>query len=292
MFYNVQNLVNESQKKGLKISELMLEQQQSEMQTSSSEIYDKMKDSFDIMRRSIKDGLSPELKSHSGLAGGDAYKVKKNIDSKDSICGSVFTKSIAYALAVTEYNACMGRIIAAPTAGSCGVLPAVIVAVMEEKNISEKDTVMALFNASAFGMVIATNANTAGAEGGCQAECGSASAMAAAAIVEMMGGSPDMCANAVAIALKCILGLVCDPVAGLVEVPCIKRNASCATNALTAAEMALSGVESVIPADEVIIAMKKIGDSISPALKETSEGGLAVTPTGKKIKRRLISAKD
>ena len=151
---------------------------------------------------------------------------------------------------------------------------------------------MALFNASAFGLVIAHNANTAGAEGGCQAECGSASAMAAAAVVEMMDGTPEMCANAAAIAMKCVLGLVCDPVAGLVEVPCIKRNASCATNALTAAEMALAGVKSVIPADEVIIAMKKIGHALPPSLRETSEGGLAVTPTGLKIKERLATNKD
>lgn len=292
MFYSIESLVNKANDENLKISEIVLRDQAIDMETSESELYDKMKYNFTVMKKSIVDGMNPNLRSRSGLVGGDAAKIKKTIDEGKSICGSVFSRAISYALAVTESNACMGRIIAAPTAGSCGVLPAVIASVLQEKKLNEKVGVMALFNASGFGMVIAHNANTAGAEGGCQAECGSASAMAAAAVVEMLGGTPEMSAHAAAIAMKCTLGLVCDPVAGLVEVPCIKRNASSATNALTAAEMALAGVKSVIPADEVIIAMKKIGDVLPPSLRETSEGGLAVTPTGKKIKKRLATNKD
>ena len=188
------------------------------------------------------------------------------------------------AIAVSENNARMGRIVAAPTAGSCGIIPAVLITIAEEYNIPERKVIMALFTSAAIGMVIANRASISGAEGGCQAECGSASAMAACAAVEMMGGTPKMVSNACAIALKSVLGLVCDPVGGLVEVPCIKRNASGAANALTAAEMALAGVESVIPADEVIDAMRSIGNLMPGVLKETAEGGLAATPTAKKKK--------
>ena len=177
----------------------------------------------------------------------------------------------------------MGRIVAAPTAGSCGILPAALITMQVEKECSDHDCVMALFTASAIGMVIANNASLAGAQGGCQAECGSAAAMAAAAITELAGGTPHMVSQAVAIALKNILGLVCDPVAGLVEIPCIKRNASGVAGAFVAAEMALAGIDSAIPADEVIWSMKRIGDIMSPTLKETAEGGLAATPTGRKL---------
>ena len=189
---------------------------------------------------------------------------------------------------VSELNASMGRIVAAPTAGSCGILPAAVLTMEEEKHLSEKQCVMSLFTASAIGMVIANNASLAGARGGCQAECGSASAMAAAAIVELAGGTPEMVGSAVAIALKNILGLVCDPVAGLVEIPCIKRNASGVTGAFTAAELALAGIKSAIPADEVIWSMKKIGDVMPAALKETADGGLAATPTGRKLHTQVF----
>ena len=177
---------------------------------------------------------------------------------------------------------------ACPTAGSCGILPACLLTVLEEQDIPEDTAVRALFTASAVGMVIARNATIAGAEGGCQAECGSASAMAASALVELCGGTPRMAEHACAIALKNVLGLVCDPVAGLVEIPCIKRNAMGTANAFTAAEMALAGIESKIPADEVIWSMKKIGDSMHSDLKETARGGLAATPTGKILTEKVF----
>ncbi|MBO5150061.1 MAG: L-serine ammonia-lyase, iron-sulfur-dependent, subunit alpha, partial [Anaerotignum sp.] len=205
-----------------------------------------------------------------------------------TIAGPFFGKAMVKAIAVAQTNACMGRIVASPTAGSCGILPAALLTLQEEKNIPDKDLVMALFTASAIGIVIATNASVAGAAGGCQAECGAASAMAAAALVELSGGTPKQCEHACAIALKNILGLVCDPVAGLVEIPCIKRNAGGVGNALVAAELALAGVESHIPADEVIVAMKKVGDMMSPTLKETAEAGLATTPTGKKLCEKVF----
>ena len=187
-----------------------------------------------------------------------------------------------------EFNAAMGRIVAAPTAGSCGILPAALLTMQAEKQIPERDCVMSLFTASAVGMVIANNASLAGAQGGCQAECGSAAAMAAAAIVELAGGTPKMAEHAIAIAIKNILGLVCDPVAGLVEIPCIKRNASGVAGAFVAAELALAGIESAIPADEVIWTMKKVGDAMSSTLKETAEGGLAATPTGRRLHEHVF----
>jgi L-serine dehydratase len=181
----------------------------------------------------------------------------------------------------------MGRIVAAPTAGSCGIIPAVLVTAMEERQLSEESVVDSMFTAAGIGMVIANRASISGAEGGCQAECGSASAMAAAALTELLGGSPAQAADACAIALKNTLGLVCDPVAGLVEIPCIKRNAAGAANALVAAELALAGIESVIPVDEVIDAMREIGAGMSDSLKETAKGGLAGTPTAKRLTKKI-----
>ena len=232
--------------------------------------------------------MEEDTRSVSGLTGGSAWKMKQQVDAGKNICGSLFGHAMTMALAVSETNACMGKIVAAPTAGSCGILPAVLLSVMEEKNIPEEDVVMSLFTASALGLVIANKASIAGAEGGCQAECGSASAMAAGALVEMCGGTPQMVADACAIAIKNILGLVCDPVAGLVEIPCIKRNAMGTANAFTAAELALAGITSAIPVDEVIWAMKKVGDSMAVTLKETGEGGLAATPTGKALRQQVF----
>ena len=196
--------------------------------------------------------------------------------------------ALTRALAISELNAAMGRIVAAPTAGSCGILPAALLTMEQEKGCDRHACVMALFTASAVGLVIARNACLAGAQGGCQAECGSASAMAAAAIVELAGGTPKMIGDAVAIALKNVLGLVCDPVAGLVEVPCVKRNAAGVAGAFVAAELALAGISSVIPADEAILAMKRVGDAMVPALKETAEGGLAATPTACRLRDELL----
>ena len=284
----ISELVAETEKQGKKISELVLEDQAASCETTKEEMYKRMFKSFRIMQTSVDDGLEEDTRSVSGLTGGSAWKMKQQVDAGKNICGHLFGQAMTMALAVSETNACMGKIVAAPTAGSCGILPAVLISVMNEKNIPAEDVVMSLFTASALGLVIANKASIAGAEGGCQAECGSASAMAAGALVEMCGGTPQMVADACAIAIKNILGLVCDPVAGLVEIPCIKRNAMGTANAFTAAELALAGITSAIPVDEVIWAMKKVGDSMAVTLKETGEGGLAATPTGKALKQQVF----
>lgn len=271
-----------------RISELVLEQQAQAMERPAAEIYAEMEKSFDVMASSVEEGAAPDIRSTSGLTGGSAYLMKRAVDSGKNLCGSMFGNALARALAASELNAAMGRIVAAPTAGSCGIIPAAVLSLMEERGLDKKECVMSLFTASAVGMVIANNACVAGAQGGCQAECGSASAMAAAALVELAGGTPEMVSHAVAIAIKNILGLVCDPVAGLVEIPCIKRNAGGVANALCAAELALAGIGSAIPADEVIVAMKRVGDAMPQALRETSDGGLAATPTGRALLKKVF----
>lgn len=287
-YHSVAELVSEALKYQTTISGLVLKQQAQQMELPEKEIFAHMQETYQVMASCIQPGCDPGLKSASGLTGGSACKLRRVSEDGRSLTGSLLSGALYRALAVSELNAAMGRIVAAPTAGSCGILPAALLTMEAERGCSVPDCVMAMFTASAIGMVIANNASLAGAQGGCQAECGSASAMAAAAITELAGGSPQMVSHAVAIALKNILGLVCDPVAGLVEIPCIKRNASGTAGAFVAAELALAGIESAIPADEVIWAMKKVGDSMSSSLKETAEGGLAATPTGKKLHEQVF----
>ena len=272
----------------LPISRLVLRQQALETETNEEALFKRMDETYTVMESCIEPGCEEGLRSTSGLTGGSAFKMRRQVESKKNLTGSVMGGALYRALAVSELNAAMGRVVAAPTAGSCGILPAAVLAMQDELGCSRKDCVMSLFTASAVGMIIANNASLAGAQGGCQAECGSAAAMAAAAVTELYGGSPQQVSHAVSIALKNILGLVCDPVAGLVEIPCIKRNASGVAGALVAAELALAGIESAIPADEVIIAMKRVGDAMSSTLKETAEGGLAATPTGRALYRRVF----
>lgn len=285
---SIAGYVKKAEKQGKRFAQVVLESQSADLESTPEALLTKMRQALTVMEESAKEGENPSLRSASGLTGGAAAKVMARARAGESLCGEFFGKAVARALAVSECNACMGRIVAAPTAGSCGILPAALLTVMEEKGLSEEDAVMGLFTAAGVGMVIASNATVSGAQGGCQAEVGSASAMAAAAVVEMMGGTPQMCADACAIALKNVLGLVCDPVAGLVEVPCVKRNAMGVVNALAAAEIALAGVSSAIPADEVIVAMKKVGNVMPGILRETAEGGLADTPTGRRIAEAFL----
>ena len=279
-------LVERAEAEQTAISELVIRDEAAELECSCEEVFERMRRNLQVMRESVVSGMERDVRSTSGLTGGDAWKMSQRLDH--NITGRIFVSALTKAIAVSETNACMGRIVAAPTAGSCGILPACLLTVLEEQDIPEDTAVRALFTASAVGMVIARNATIAGAEGGCQAECGSASAMAASALVELCGGTPRMAEHACAIAQKNVLGLVCDPVAGLVEIPCIKRNAMGTANAFTAAEMALAGIESKIPADEVIWSMKKIGDSMHSDLKETARGGLAATPTGKILTEKVF----
>ena len=287
-YHSLAGLVQAAEAAGQPLSALVLRQQAAQLEQSEEEVYARMQENFRVMAACIEPGCQPDLRSTSGLTGGDAYKMRRQVEAGKNLTGPVLGGALYRALAVSELNAAMGRVVAAPTAGSCGILPAAVLTMQMEKGCPEHDCVMALFTASAVGMVITTSASVAGAQGGCQAECGSAAAMAAAAIVELAGGTPRQAADAVAMALKNILGLVCDPVAGLVEIPCIKRNASGVAGAFVAAELALAGIESAIPADEVIVAMKKVGDAMSPALKETAEGGLAATPTARRLYEQVF----
>ena len=287
-YLSIAELVDQATAQGERISQIVLRDQAEQMDTEPQVLFRKMRENYHVMQESIQKGADPDIKSTSGLTGGDAWKLYSVYEKKKSLTGSFMAGAMWRALAVSELNAAMGRIVAAPTAGSCGILPAAIVTMQEEYSLDEYDCVMALFTASAVGMVIGNNASLAGASGGCQAECGSASAMAAAAIVELAGGTPQMSGEACAIAIKNILGLVCDPVAGLVEIPCIKRNAGGVTTAFMAAELALAGITSHIPADETILAMKRIGDTMPASLRETAEGGLAMTPTGQALNTRVF----
>ena len=280
-------LVAAAEEAGEPISALVLRQQARQLEKDEAQVFAQMRGTYAVMAACIEPGCDEQLRSASGLSGGSAFRMRRAVADGKNLTGGVLGGALYRALAVSELNAAMGRVVAAPTAGSCGILPAAVLT-MQEKGCSEHDCVMALFTASAVGMVITTSASVAGAQGGCQAECGSAAAMAAAAIVELAGGTPRQAADAVAMALKNILGLVCDPVAGLVEIPCIKRNASGVAGAFVAAELALAGIESAIPADEVIVAMKKVGDAMSPALKETAEGGLAATPTARRLYEQVF----
>lgn len=244
-----------------------------------SDSQSRMKDLWLTMKESVA-SYDPQRRSPSGLSGGQAQKME---EAADPLCGPFLQQVIATALKVGEHNACMGRIVAAPTAGASGVMPAVLIPLQNRDNLSDELMVQCLYVAAGFGQVIAARASISGAEGGCQAEIGSASGMAAAALVHARGGTPQQMASACAMALQNILGLVCDPVAGLVEVPCVKRNVMGAVNALSCADMALAGIVGAIPCDEVIDAMASVGRTLPTTLRETGEGGLAATPTGRHI---------
>lgn len=261
--------------------EFFLDDQAAKLGITAEELLSRMQAMVVVMRQSAANGLAGE-RSKGGLVGGDALKLQTYYSAhpERSIVGPIVRQAITTALAVGEANASMGRIVAAPTAGASGVLPAILFSLAELRKFEDSELAKGLLVAGAIGMVIASRATLSGAAGGCQAECGSAAAMGAGAAVALCGGTPSQVGHAAAIALKNLLGLVCDPVAGLVEVPCVKRNAGAAAQALAAAEMALAGIESAIPVDEVFDAMSSIGGSMHCSLRETAQGGLAVTPTG------------
>jgi L-serine dehydratase len=281
-------LLSICEEKNIPIWEYAIMCEEEESGCARADIIEKMRKNLNIMREAAEYGLTNETRSISGLIGGDAIKLNRYASSKKTLTGEFMVKAMARAVSCSEVNAAMGKIVAAPTAGSCGIIPSVIITAGEKLNKTEEDLINALFTASGVGIIIAKNATLAGAEGGCQAECGSAAAMGAAAVVEMMGGTPDMALNAAAIVIKNILGLVCDPVAGLVEVPCAKRNMSGAVSALTTADLVMSGVTSRIPFDDTVIAMYKVGKQLPCELRETAMGGLAVTPTGLKLAKEIL----
>lgn len=287
MFKSVKELLAICERENKLISQVMLDVEVQRGELSREEIIAQMKRHFDVMRASSESGLKGVV-STTGLTGGDALKVDTYMRSGKTLSGKVVLKAVATAIATNEVNAAMGIICATPTAGSAGTVPGVLFALEETLGLSEKSCIDFLFTSGAFGLITANNAFISGATGGCQAEVGTSSAMAAAAAVEMAGGTPQQSAAAFAIAMANMLGLVCDPVAGLVEVPCIKRNAAGASNAMIAADMALAGLVSEIPPDEVISAMYEVGLAMPTSFKETAEGGLANTPTGRAIRKRIF----
>lgn len=264
------------------ISEVMIRREMELSESAREQLMTEMRRSLTVMRESVKKGLTEDLKSVSRLSGGEARTLYRYADF-GPLSGSETCHAAAAAMAVVEVNAAMGRIVAAPTAGASGIIPAVLLETAHSRDWSEDKLVEGLFCAGAIGMLFAKNASISGAAAGCQAETGVAASMAAAALVELSGGDPIHCLDAAAIAIKNIEGLVCDPVAGLVECPCIKRNAMGAANALLSADLALCGITSLIPFDEVVSSMYAVGREIRPEYRETAKGGLAATPTGRQI---------
>ena len=284
-FDNGEALLALCKKEKLPISEIMLLREMAQSELPRETILAEMQKNLATMRQSVEEGLSGELKSVSGLSGGDAARLASY--EEKALCGQRLARAAAAGMAVVEVNASMGRIVAAPTAGASGILPGALFACAPDFNWTDDALTLSLFTAGAVGLLIAATASLSGAEGGCQAETGSAAAMAAAALTELMGGTPEKCLHAAAMALKNVMGLVCDPVAGLVECPCIKRNAMGTANAMLCADMALAGVKSLIPFDETVSAMRAVGRLMSPDLRETARGGVATTPTGRAIRKSL-----
>jgi len=283
-FSKIFEILKIAQEQKLPFWEVILNDDRLERNASREESLNRMEKLLDAMILADKN-YNPELKSQSGMSGGDGAKLEAFRKQDNRLIGTFLATVMEKAVKMAESNACMGRIVAAPTAGSCGVIPAVLLTYMEEKKIEKSKIVEALYVSAGIGQVIAMTASISGAEGGCQAEIGSASAMAAGAITYLEGGTNEQIANAAALALKNMLGLTCDPVAGLVEVPCIKRNVSGAVNAIISSQMSMAGVVSAIPADEVFESMGRIGELIPSCLKETSTEGLAVCTTAQKIAR-------
>lgn len=273
------------------IGQIMLMMEEEKSGKDQDTLMRMMEERLIKMKEAVESGKNDPSPAPSGISGGDALKMGDYVSQGKSLSGSYISDAMAFSLATSENNARMGVIVATPTAGAAGILPGVLLSLQKNAGASNEDLVMGLFTASTLGYVIANRSFISGAAGGCQAEVGSAAAMAAGTIVELKGGTPEQAVNATAIAMKSLLGLVCDPVAGLVEVPCIKRNVIGTSIAFSAADLALAGIESRIPCDEVIKAMYEVGKDMPRSLRETALGGLAVTETGLKVKERLFSKK-
>lgn len=279
-YKTIADILEIGEREHLPFWEVVLQAEIEDSEISREEALAEAKRRLAIFSDSVKNGIADTRKTGSGMSGGQAKQLMAHIPK---LLGPISYKAMTYAIAVNEANAKMYRIVACPTAGSCGVMPGCVEAVAEEYKLGDEERIQAFFVGAGIGKVITEMACVAGAVGGCQAEVGSAAAMAAGAVVAMLGGTNEEIVNALCLALKNVLGLVCDPVAGLVEVPCVKRNGIYAVHAISAAEMALAGIKSQIPADEVIMAMDRIGRAMPASLRETSEGGLAQTPTAIRI---------
>lgn len=287
-FNTAEELLALCEKENKNIAEIMRLREIIYGERNADEVDLKMKKSLRIMRNSAHAPLNKIMKSVGGMIGGEASLLEKRRAEGKSICGNVLTKALIYSQAVLEMNASMGVIVAAPTAGSAGVLPSVLFALEEEFNLEEKILLEGLFVAAAIGCLLMKNASVSGAEAGCQAEIGSAAAMASAAAVHMMGGNAQQCLDAASITISNMLGLVCDPIAGLVEMPCQSRNAAGASNALTSAEMVLAGIKAAVPFSEMSDCMYRVGKGLPVELRETALGGCAATPTGCSLKCKIF----
>ena len=283
---SMKEIFERSARENIPFWEIVLQYDMEERQVSRQASMAKMLSTWQAIQDAA-DSYTGTQRSVSGLVGGDGLKMRLYARRGESIGGEFMDEVIVQAISMAESNACMRRIVAAPTAGSCGVVPAVLLPLCEREHYTQHELLEALYVASGIGAVIAYRASISGAAGGCQAEIGTASAMAAGALVSLRGGTNEQIGHAVAMALKNLMGLVCDPVAGLVEVPCVKRNVIGAVNAISAADMALAGIESRIPVDEVIDAMGEVGRRMPVEFRETALSGLAATPTGKAVKERM-----
>ena len=288
MYTSAKSMIDACKEQNKTIYELQLDQEMEASDMTKDEIYDYLRKTYEIMKKSANAGLAEPITSMSGMTGKNAFKVNDYSMNSKSISGSLITKAMARALSTSEVNASMGRIVAAPTAGASGILPATLVTMQDEFDYSDEEIFNALLTASAVGEIIAVNATISGAEGGCQAECGAAAAMAAAAIIELRGGSINDIFTAASFALKNIMGLICDPVCGLVEYPCNLRNASGVVNAIISADLTLAGVEALIPFDETVGAMGNVGKELPVSLKETAIGGIAGTETAQRLYEEFL----
>lgn len=289
---NAKDAIHLSETLNLSLSELALQYEIKKTGRSYGYIRDYLKQVIKTMENAVYTGINDvDNQIHGKIIGNDSIKLKARFEATKTICGETIAKAAGYALSTMEVNASMGRVVASPTAGSCGVLPSVLVTMKERFDLTNEQLLEGLLASNMVGSIVARNATISGAEGGCQAEVGTASAMASAACVHMMGGNIHQAFNASAMCLKNLLGLVCDPIAGLVESPCAKRNAIGAANALMCAEMAMAGIESIVPFDEVVDAMYRVGRALPPSLRETSMGGLATTPTAIQINTELFGSK-
>ncbi|MFC6163265.1 L-serine ammonia-lyase, iron-sulfur-dependent, subunit alpha [Lactiplantibacillus dongliensis] len=289
MYMSIAELVSASMTQHQPVYELMIEQEMATSNCTRAEVWHTMGRNLDVMEAAVKKGAAGDgVYSTTGLTGGEAVLLKKYRQTGHTLSGDVMMQAVQNAISTNEVNAAMGVVCATPTAGSTGTLPGVVFALKDRLDLTRDQMIQFLFTAGAYGMVIANNASIAGATGGCQAEVGSASAMGAAAAVEVAGGTAEQSSEALAMAISNLLGLVCDPVAGLVELPCVKRNAIGVGNALIAADMALAGCTNKIPADEVIMAMDKVGKGLPRALRETGLGGLAATPTAIRMEEKIF----
>lgn len=288
MYSNANELKDLCDRSGKKIWQVAIEVESEYNETTIDEIRQKIKENIDIMRQACNKTLKKEIPSISGLTSGMAKKIFSYMGKDNAIFSKEILKSVAYSLSCFEVNTSMGKIVAAPTAGSCGILPGCLFMLAEKINAVDDDLINAFITAAAIGTIIEKNATLSGAEGGCQAECGSASAMAAAAMTEMLGGSVEQCLHAGSMAITNVMGQICDPIAGLVEIPCAKRNAIGVVNAILCADMALAGIECFVPFDEVIVAMYEVGKALPATLRETGIGGLAGTPTGVAARRKIF----